>query len=65
MRNHRIYEIKVYKGKRLLFNIRDSLTLLTSSLSDLAKNLCPELGSKGCIEHEEIQVSNLKVKGEN
>jgi len=59
MRNHRLYELAVYRGKMLLFRLRDSYTLLTSSLNNLSKNLCPELGSKGSIPHDEVQVSNL------
>lgn len=59
MRNNRLYELKVYHGKRLLFRFRDSLTLLPGSLDVLAKNLCPHLGCKGSIPHENVQVSNL------
>ena len=59
MRNHRLYELAVYLGKKLLFRLRDSLTLFPSSLNNLAKNLCPQLGLKGTIPHDEVQVSNL------
>lgn len=59
MRNHRLYEIAVYQGKKMLFSLRDSLTLLTSSLDNLAKNLCPQLGTKGSIPYDEVRVSNL------
>lgn len=59
MRNHRLYQIAVYLGKKRLFLLRDSLTLLTSSLDNLARNLCPQLGSKGTIPYDEVQVSNL------
>ncbi|XP_054789359.1 DNA polymerase-like [Prosopis cineraria] len=59
MRNNRLYELSVYHGKKLLFRLRDSLTLLPSSLDNLAKNLCPHLGVKGSIPHENVQVSNL------
>ncbi|CAA3018524.1 DNA polymerase-like [Olea europaea subsp. europaea] len=59
MRNHRLYQIAVYLGKKRLFLLRDSLTLLTSSPDNLAKNLSPQLGSKGTIQHDEVQVSNL------
>lgn len=59
MRNHRLYELKVYRGKRLLFSIRDSLTLLPGSLNSLARNLCPHLGSKGSIPHDQVRLSNL------
>lgn len=39
--NKHLYEISVYKGKKHLFNLRDSYTLLPSSLRSLASNLCP------------------------
>lgn len=55
-----LYELAVYLGKKQLFCLRDSLTLLTGSLNNLARNLCPQLGSKGTIPHDEVQVSNLK-----
>jgi hypothetical protein len=60
MRNHRLYELSVYRGKKRLYRLRDSYTLLTTKLATLAKTLCPELGSKGSIAHDEVQVSNLK-----
>jgi len=60
LRNNRLYEIAVYRGKKLLFRLRDSYTLLPSSLDTLAKTLCPQLGSKGSIPYEEVRVSNLK-----
>lgn len=60
VRNHRLYELVVYRGKKGVFRLRDSLTLLPSSLAKLAKTLCPQLGSKGSIPHDEVQVSNLK-----
>lgn len=59
MMNNRLYELSVYHGKKLLFRLRDSLTLLTSSLANLAKNLCPHLGDKGSIPHDKVQVNNL------
>lgn len=63
LRNHRLYELAVYnktkKGKKFLFRFRDSLNLLPGSLNSLAKNLCPELGSKGSIEHDRVKLSNL------
>lgn len=59
MRNRRLYEIAVYRGNKLVFSLRDSYTLLPNSLKQLATNLCPELGSKGSIPHEDIKVSNL------
>ena len=60
MRNLRLYELSVFRGKKLLYRIRDSYTLLPSSLDTLAKTLCPELGQKGSIEYDKVQVSNLK-----
>lgn len=59
VRNHRLYEISVYSGKKRLFRLRDSLNLLPGSLRALAKNLCPELGEKGNIPYTEITESNL------
>ena len=59
VRNHRLYEIVVYSGKKMLFRFRDSLNLLPGKLSALAKSLCPGLGMKGSIPHDEICLSNL------
>ena len=59
VRNHRLYEIAVYSGKKMLFRFRDSLNLLPGKLSSLAKSLCPGLGPKGSIPHDEICLSNL------
>ncbi|GKV53287.1 hypothetical protein SLEP1_g59819 [Rubroshorea leprosula] len=59
MRNNMLYELAIYRGKKLLFRLKDSITLLPSSLDKLAKNLCPELGTKGSIQHEDVQESNL------
>lgn len=59
MRNHKLYELALYHNKKLLFRIRDSLTLLPGSLDKLAENLCPEIGKKGSIPHEELNESNL------
>lgn len=44
---------------KLLFKLRDSLTLLTGSLDQLSKNLCHHLGHKGSIQHENVKVENL------
>jgi hypothetical protein len=46
--------------KKRSYRLRDSYTPLTTKLATLAKTLCPELGSKGSIAHDEVQVSNLK-----
>ncbi|XP_027177654.1 uncharacterized protein LOC113776793 [Coffea eugenioides] len=59
MRDNRLYEVAVYSGKRMLFRLRDSLHLLPGKLDDLAKNLCPELGSKGSIPYDQVTLSNL------
>jgi DNA polymerase elongation subunit (family B) len=60
MRDHRIYEVAVYSKKKMLFRLRDSYHLLSGSLANLAKNLCPDLGSKGSIPHSEVNISNIK-----
>lgn len=60
MRNRTLYELSVSEGNRMLFRIRDSYHLLPSSLDSLAKNLCPGLGSKGSIQHEDVTLSKLK-----
>ncbi|KAF5182439.1 Dna polymerase, partial [Thalictrum thalictroides] len=62
LRNHKLYELKLYLCDRLLLRFRDSLTLLPGSLKTLGKTLCPELGSKGSIPHEELSVSNIHLK---
>lgn len=59
MRNHRLYELVVYRGEKKLFCFRDSLNLLPGTLANLAKNLCPDLGSKGSIPYEDVTLSNL------
>ena len=60
LRNHRLYEVVVYSGKKMLFRFRDSLNLLPGKLALLANNLCPELGSKGSIPHEKIDISYIQ-----
>lgn len=65
MRNHRLYELKVYKNGKLLLRFRDSCILLPGSLKSLGETLCPELGSKGSIKHSELSVSNLMVHRED
>ena len=71
MRNNRLYELVVSKGEKglkgkkgmkVVLRFRDSLHLLPSSLDTLAKTLCPELGVKGSIKHDEVEVSNLVTK---
>lgn len=39
MRNHRLYELAVYLGKKQLFSLRDSLHLLPNSLKQLGRKL--------------------------
>lgn len=62
IRNHLLYEIKIYRGTRLLFRFRDSFTLLPSSLDSLSQTLCPELGSKGSLPHSDLVVEDLRNK---
>jgi len=59
MRNGVMYEIKVFYSQRHSMIFRDSCQLLPGSLASLAKDLCPELGGKGEIDHESICLSNL------
>ncbi|KAG0450457.1 hypothetical protein HPP92_026900 [Vanilla planifolia] len=59
MRNHRLDELAVYHEKKMLFRIRDSLNLLPGKLANLAQNLCPDLGQKGSIPYEKVELSNL------
>ncbi|KAL8146228.1 hypothetical protein AgCh_004100 [Apium graveolens] len=67
-KNHRIYEIKVYNNMQhvvdekmvakkcvLLFTFKDSLNLLPGKLATLAQNLCPNLGDKYDINHEQLK----------
>lgn len=60
LRNNRVYEIAVYSGKKMLFRVRDSLNLLPASLDALSKNLCPELGGKGNIDHDNMSITNIE-----
>lgn len=39
--------------------------MLPNPLKTLAKTLCPELGSKGSIPHENLNMDNIKVQSEN
>jgi hypothetical protein len=43
-----------------VFHLQDSYTQLPNSLETLAKTLCPHLGSKGSIAHDEVQMSSLQ-----
>jgi hypothetical protein len=64
MRNKKLYQLSIYRKKRgnnkLVYHLRDSYTQLPNSLETLAKTLCPHLGSKGSIAHDEVQVSSLQ-----
>lgn len=60
LRNNRVYEIAVYSGKKMLFRVRDSLNLLPASLDALSKNLCPKLGVKGNIDHNNLSMTNIE-----
>nr|YP_010352581.1 hypothetical protein MFQ53_mgp44 [Bidens parviflora]UIR98934.1 hypothetical protein [Bidens parviflora] len=62
MRNNRLYELLVYSGRRVLFRLRDSLNLLPGTLNNLAKSLCPSLGSKGSLDYHDVRVDNLVSK---
>lgn len=62
MRNNQLYELALYEGDRKLFRFRDSLHLLPGKLDNLAKSLCPELGSKGSIDYDSVTLSNLGLK---
>lgn len=63
--NNTLYDICVYKGKKLLFRLRDSYHLLPSNLDTLSKSLCPELGCKGSFAHETLtKECLLEKKGE-
>lgn len=64
IRNNEIYQIKVYRGNKLLYNLQDSLKILPRKLNDLAMSLCPQLGIKGDINFDEIKLSNLEEKKE-
>jgi hypothetical protein len=63
MRNKKLYRLSIYRGKggnkKLVSHLRDSYTQLPDSLETLAKTLCPHLGSKGSITHDEVQVFSL------
>jgi len=61
IRNNMIYEITVYSSKnKLLFRFRDSHLLLPGSLASLAQNLCPDLGSKGEVNHADVRLETLR-----
>lgn len=60
IRNCELYQIKVEYSPRHSFIIRDSYKLFTASrLKSLGKDLCPELGDKGSVDHSNIRIDNL------
>lgn len=75
VKNNKIYQISVYGKKNvhnnqndnkkkntkisLLYNLKDSLLLLSGSLESLAMTLCPELGTKESIDHQNVRIDNL------
>jgi hypothetical protein len=62
MRNNNLYELEVYSESsgKLLFRFRDSMALLPGSLASLGQSLCPELGSKGSIDHSNVTLANIE-----
>ncbi|KAI3666743.1 hypothetical protein L1987_88718 [Smallanthus sonchifolius] len=46
MLNQYVYPSISGYGRKVLFRLRDSLNLLPGTLNNLAKSLCPSLGSK-------------------
>lgn len=50
---------KVYRNERLAIRFRDSLALFPLKLKILGQTLCPHLGPKGTIPHEEISLSTI------
>jgi len=57
-------ELKVYYSNRHCIIFRDSLKLLPRSLESLANDLCPELGTKGSVDHSTVGLLNLKERKE-
>ncbi|KAH6556220.1 hypothetical protein KP509_1Z195900, partial [Ceratopteris richardii] len=65
IREHNVYQIKVYSKKNpkeVVLDIRDSLKLLPGSLDLLANTMCPELGGKGQLNHEELNEFNISSR---
>nr|GFB43522.1 DNA polymerase [Tanacetum cinerariifolium] len=44
----------------MLFRFRDSLNLLHGTLQNLAMSLCPDLGTKGSVDHESVNEKRLE-----
>jgi len=64
MRNGELFEIKVCYNKTHCFTFRDSYKLFPQSLDSLAKDLRPELGIKGSVDHSTVGVQNIKERKE-
>ncbi|MCO5560144.1 hypothetical protein L7F22_013751 [Adiantum nelumboides] len=65
IREHNVYQVLVYDKscpKSPVLDIRDSLKLLPGSLKSLAETMCPELGGKGSISHEELNEFNISER---
>ncbi|NP_862323.1 hypothetical protein BrnaMpl_p1 (mitochondrion) [Brassica napus] len=64
MRNNCLYQLSIYnKGNNLLlYKYMDSLKVLPGTLNNLGKAICPELGSKGSVNHESVKEDNLKFR---
>ncbi|GJV48178.1 DNA polymerase [Tanacetum coccineum] len=60
MQNNRLYELSIYSGKVMLFRFKDSLNLLPGTLQNLAMSLCPDLGTKGSVDHESVNEKSLE-----
>ena len=67
IREHNVYQVIVYDKSRPkipVLDFRDSLKLLPGSLKSLAETMCPELGCKGSIPHDELNEFNISEKKE-
>lgn len=60
MRNRQLYKISVFRKGKLVFQVRDSLHQLNGTLNNLARDLCPELGLKGKVDHENVTYETLQ-----
>ncbi|XP_019085454.1 PREDICTED: uncharacterized protein LOC109126391 [Camelina sativa] len=64
MRNNCLYQLSIFckNHKSLTYKYMDSLKVLPGKLVDLGKAICPELGSKGSVDHESVKEENLKYR---
>lgn len=64
MRNNCLYQLSIFckNHKSLTYKYMDSLKILPGKLVDLGKAICPELGSKGSVDHESVKEENLKYR---